>query len=170
MKFFYSSNLKIFTVLILFFPAIALGQATFSGNMNKVDGASEQTKNGLIKKCNEKNDCTGVINKNIFGVVDEEILFVPLPKITELPSDLVEEFALIEIQKHIMNSLDTKDILNFEIPVWNTTNVIPMGNMFEDANNFNLSLHSSHNNTPLSNLDGLQIQSKQKTNTEDEIN
>ena len=45
-----------------------------------------------------------------------------------------------------------------------------MANMFKSASSFNQSLHSSHNNTPLSNLDGLQIQSKQKTNTEDEIN
>lgn len=142
--------------------------------MNKVDGASEQTKDGIIKKCNEKNDCTGVINKNIFGVVDEEILFVPLPKITELPSDQVEEFALIEIQKHIMNNFNKTNKITLEdkieIPVWNINNVVNMTNMFKSATSFNQSLHSSHNNTPLSNLDGLQIQSKQKTNTENEIN
>ena len=168
------TKLVIFLGAVSLFPLVVLGQTTFSGNMNKVDGASEQTKDGLIKKCSEKNDCTGVINKNIFGVVDEEILFVPLPKITELPSDQVEEFALIEIQKHIMDSFNKTNKITLEdkieIPVWNTTNVVSMGNMFEDASSFNQSLHSSHNNTPLSNLDGLQIQSKQKTNTEDEIN
>ena len=171
---FFFTKLVIFLGAVLLFPLVVLGQTTFSGNMNKVDGASEQTKDGLIKKCNEKNDCTGVINKNIFGVVNEEILFVPLPKITELSSDQVEKFVHIEIQKHIMDSFNKTNKITLEdkieIPVWNTTNVVSMGNMFEDASSFNQSLHSSHNNTPLSNLDGLQIQSKQKTNTKDEIN
>ena len=147
------TKLVIFLGAVSLFPLVVLGQTTFSGNMNQVEGASEQTKNGLIKKCNEKNDCTGVINKNIFGVVDEEILFVPLPKIIELPSDQVEKFAHIEIQKHIMDSFNKTNNIpledKIEIQKWNTTNVVNMANMFKSASSFNQSLHSIHNNAPL---------------------
>ena len=49
------TKLVIFLGAVSLFPLVVLGQTTFSGNMNKVDGASEQTKDGLIKKCSEKN-------------------------------------------------------------------------------------------------------------------
>ena len=44
------TKLVIFLGAVLLFPLVVLGQTTFSGNMNQVEGASEQTKNGLIKK------------------------------------------------------------------------------------------------------------------------
>ena len=39
------------------FPMVVFGQATFSSNMSKVEGASDETKERLIKNCDENTDC-----------------------------------------------------------------------------------------------------------------
>ena len=165
---FFFTKLVIFLGAVLLFPLVVLGQTTFSGNMNQVEGASEQTKNGLIKKCNEKNDCTGVINQNIFAIANQEIMFTPFPEITQLPAEQVEDFASYELQKHLMNSMadtfENSQDTDIEITGWNISNVTEMSKMFQGAGNFNQSLHSFHNNSPLGNeLDVLQLNSTSNT-------
>ena len=48
------TKLVAFLGALFLFPLVVLGQTTFSGNMSKVEGASEQTKERLIKNCNKK--------------------------------------------------------------------------------------------------------------------
>ena len=72
----------IFFSAVFMFPMVVFGQATFSSNMSKVEGASDETKERLIKNCNENTDCVGVINQNIFAIANQEIMFTPFPEIT----------------------------------------------------------------------------------------
>ena len=102
MNSFYTKFIIFFTAVFMF-PMVVFGQATFSSNMSKVEGASDETKERLIKNCDEKTDCVGVINQNIFAIANQEIMFTPFPEITELPTDQVEDFASYELQKHLMN-------------------------------------------------------------------
>ena len=95
----------IFFTAVFMFPLAVFGQATFSSNMSKVEGASDETKERLIKNCDENTDCVGVINQNIFAIANQEIMFTPFPEITQLPPDQVEDFASYEVQKHLMNSM-----------------------------------------------------------------
>ena len=94
----------IFFTAVFMFPLAVFGQATFSSNMSKVEGASDETKERLIKNCDENTDCVGVINQNIFAIANQEIMFTPFPEITQLPPDQVEDFASYEVQKHLMKS------------------------------------------------------------------
>ena len=147
---------------------VVFGQVTFSSNMSKVEGASDETKERLIKNCNENTDCVGVINQNIFAIANQEIMFTPFPEITEIPTDQVEDFASYELQKHLMNSMadtfENSQDTDIEITGWNISNVTEMSKMFQGANSFNQSLHSIHNNAPLENeLDVLQLNSTSNT-------
>ena len=158
----------IFFSAVLMFPMVVFGQATFSSNMSKVEGASDETKERLIKNCDEKTDCVGVINQNIFAIANQEIMFTPFPEITELPAEQVEDFASYELQKHLMNSkadtFENSQNIDIEITGWNVSNVTEMSKMFQGANSFNQSLHSIHNNAPLENeLDVLQLNATSST-------
>ena len=86
----------IFFSTVFMFPMVVF-PGTFSSNMSKVEGASDETKERLIKNCNENTDCVGVINQNIFAIANQEIMFT-LPAITELPAEQVEDFASYELQ------------------------------------------------------------------------
>ena len=115
--------------------------------------SSEKTQERLIKNCDEKSNCVGVINQNIFAIANQEIMFTPFPEITELPAEQVEDFASYELQKHLMNSkadtFENSQDFDIEITGWNISNVTNMQNMFKGAKSFNQSLHSFHNNIPL---------------------
>ena len=167
MNSFYTKFIIFFTAVFMF-PMVVFGQATFSSNMSKVEGASDETKERLIKNCDENTDCVGVINQNIFAITNQEIMFTPFPEITELPAEQVEDFASYELQKHLMNSkadtFENSQDTDIEITGWNISNVTEMSKMFQGAGNFNQSLHSFHNNSPLGNeLDVLQLNSTSNT-------
>ena len=81
----------IFFTAVFMFPLAVFGQATFSSNMSKVEGASDETKERLIKNCDENTDCVGVINQNIFAITNQQIMFTAFPEITELPADAVSK-------------------------------------------------------------------------------
>jgi len=147
---------------------VVFGQATFSSNMSIVEGASDETKERLIKNCDENTDCVGVINQNIFAIANQEIMFTPFPEITELPAEQVEDFASYELQKHLMNSkadtFENSQDFDIEITGWNISNITNMQSMFKGVDDFNQSLHSFHNNAPLENqLDVLQLNATSST-------
>ena len=96
-------------------------------------------------------------------------MFTPFPEITGLPTDQVEDFASYKVKKHIINTmadtLENSQNIDIEITGWNISNVTEMSKMFQGAGNFNQSLHSFHNNSPLGNeLDVLQL-TQQATQT-----
>ena len=167
MNSFYTKFIIFFSAVFMF-PMVVFGQATFSSNMSKVEGASDETKERLIKNCNENTDCVGVINQNIFAIANQEIMFTPFPEITELPTEQVEDFASYELQKHLMNSkadtFENSQDFDIEITGWNISNITNMQSMFKGVDNFNQSLHSFHNNAPLENqLDVLQLNATSST-------
>ena len=167
MNFFYTKFIIFFSAVFMF-PMVVFGQATFSSNMSKVEGASDETKERLIKNCDENTDCVGVINQNIFAITNQEIMFTPFPEITGLPTDQVGDFASYELQKHLMNSMadtfENSQDTDIEITGWNISNVTEMSKMFQGVGNFNQSLHSFHNNSPLENeLDVLQLNATSNT-------